>query len=88
MNSDSNCDKIQILSGSFLKSTAMGDMDSSEKIISLINENDLKHFIEHLEVNLLELHRFLSTEENDRKINKFFQKQTKQLNYHNSRSLK
>ena len=88
MSSDSDCDKIQILCGSFLKSTAMGDMDSSEKIISLINENDSKHFIEHLEVNLLELHRFLSTEENDRKINAFFQKQTKQLNYHNSRSLK
>jgi len=88
MSPDSDCDKIQILSGSFLKSTTMGDIDSSAKIISLIHEKDSKHFIEHLEINILELHRFLSTEENDSKINEFFQKQTKRLNHHNSRSLK
>ena len=88
MNSDSDCEKIQMLCGTFLKSTATGDVDSSEKIISLIDEQDSKHFIEHLQVDLLELYRFLSTEENDRKINEFYQKQTKQLNYHHSRSLK
>lgn len=88
MSSDNDCDKIQILAGSFLKSTTMGDLDNSEKIISLIHQKDSKHFIEHLEMNILELHRYISTEENDRKINEFFQKHTKQLNYHNSRDLK
>ena len=46
MNSDSDCEKIQMLCGTFLKSTATGDVDSSEKIISLIDEQDSKHFIE------------------------------------------